>query len=177
MFALLACFLSARRITLRAQLLKESRRALWVIAEPPLRVSAANVLLRRPSGLVWRPLIMKIIIFHHEPKSFHQQISALRIITSMALTQAQSLIPKLCYLSGASNSDVSILNTWQRKTAIAINMFALSWPAFSLPPLLLFELSFFRKARELCESLLSHHCASAQQICFWGVHLALSNGL
>ena len=64
---------------------------------------------------------MKSIIFHHEPKSILQEISALRIITNMALTQDHSLIPKLCYLSGASNSDVRILSTWQKKTSIAIN--------------------------------------------------------
>ena len=33
-----------------------------------------------------------------------------------------SLIPKLCYLSGASRSDTRILSTWQKKTAVAINL-------------------------------------------------------
>ena len=68
-----------------------------------------------------------------------------------------SLTPELCYLSGASNSDVRILSTWQKKTAIAINSFAFSWPAFSLPPLLLFELSFQESKRALWIILLWAH--------------------
>ena len=83
---------------------------------------------------------MKFIFFHYVPKSILQEISALRIITNMAMTQDHSLIPKLCDLRGASNSDVRILSTWQKKTAIAIDSVALSWPAFSLCALLLFEL-------------------------------------
>ena len=40
-----------------------------------------------------------------------------------------------------SNSYTRILSTWQKKTTIAINRFALSWHAFSLRALLLFDLS------------------------------------
>ena len=49
--------------------------------------------------------------FHHDHKPILQQISMLSIIMDMALIQDHSLVPKLCYLSGASKSDVSILST------------------------------------------------------------------
>ena len=39
------------------------------------------------------------------------------------------------------------------------------------------SLSFFKEAEELCETLQNPHCAPAQQICFWNVNSALSNGL
>ena len=59
-----------------------------------------------------------------------------------------SLIPKLCYLSGASKSDVGILSTSRLKTPFAINSFALNGPAFSPVALLLYELSFLKGSNE-----------------------------
>ena len=47
------------------------------------------------------------------------------------LLRKLSLIHKLCYLNRASNSEVEILSTWQKRTPVATNMFALSLPAFS----------------------------------------------
>ena len=68
---------------------------------------------------------MKIMKIHYGMKPVHQACSTLMIITSMAPTQDHTLIPKLCYLSGASKSDVRILSTSQKKTSFATNSFAL----------------------------------------------------
>ena len=103
---------------------------------------------------------------HHATKFVLQSCSALMIITNMPLAQDQSVIPKLVCFEFLSRSDSSIRSTSRLKHAFATNMFAPRRMPDSLSTIITPSLSFFKEARELCESLLNPHCAPAQQNCF-----------
>ena len=98
--------------------------------EAPLRVSVANLLLRRPLGLVNGPLIMK---FHHFP-SCDQTCSSvdLRIhdVECPELLGKLSLVPELCSFAILRNSDVWIRSTLRLKHVLAINSFAPNVPCY-----------------------------------------------
>ena len=99
---------------------------------------------------IWRELTASNHEIHHF-SSWAQTCPAvdLRIcyIGFPELLRKSSLVCLLCSLAISLQTNGSILSTWQKKTPVAINSFALSWPAFSLVALLLFELQLVKDSR------------------------------